>query len=200
MLERWTNYLKPTKERRVHLEDWYKASPSDVSRRSETLSDRLHQRRRRTAKSSGRVENQSRCSSRKRRTAIAASEVHAGGQSVLHRSRAAERVLSRSLKKIRKNFSTEEARAKWNNLKGELKAIKDAAPPEPPFACGVAEGEPVQQHVFLRGNHDSQGDIVPKAFPLILAGDDQQPRSKKEAVASSWQIGLRAPTTHCLLA
>src|SRR3954453_18189386 len=30
VLERWTKYLKPTKERRVHLEDWYRATPAEV--------------------------------------------------------------------------------------------------------------------------------------------------------------------------
>jgi hypothetical protein len=68
---------------------------------------------------------------------------------------------------------TEEARAKWTRLKAELKTIKETGPAEPPFACGVAEGEPVEQHVFLRGNPASHGDLVPKAFPAVLVRDQQ---------------------------
>ncbi|MCC6536562.1 MAG: DUF1553 domain-containing protein [Bryobacterales bacterium] len=57
----------------------------------------------------------------------------------------------------------------------EMKALKSAAPPEPPLACGVSEGDNVDQRVFVRGNPESKGAPVPKRFPLVLAGHEQKP-------------------------
>jgi hypothetical protein len=70
---------------------------------------------------------------------------------------------------------TAEARERIAVLRAELKSIKDAAPPEPPFACGVAEDKSVDQHVFLRGNPAVHGELVAKRFPVVLAGDLQAP-------------------------
>jgi hypothetical protein len=39
----------------------------------------------------------------------------------------------------------------------------------------VAEGKIVEQHVFHRGNPESRGEVVPKRFPVALAGEDQSP-------------------------
>ena len=52
----------------------------------------------------------------------------------------------------------------------ELTALKEASPPEPPMACAVAEGEIVDQRVFVRGAHSNPVDLVPKQFPVVLAG------------------------------
>ncbi len=60
----------------------------------------------------------------------------------------------------------------------EMKALKAAAPPEPPLACGVSEGDNVDQRVFVRGNPESKGAPVPKRFPLVLAGHEQKPIAK----------------------
>jgi hypothetical protein len=46
------------------------------------------------------------------------------------------------------------------------------------MAYAVREAEPVEQFVFVRGNHERPGDAVAKQFPVILAGDDQEPVTK----------------------
>ena len=42
--------------------------------------------------------------------------------------------------------------------------------PEPPLANCVAEGEAVNQRIFIRGNHRNLGEPVSKRFPLALRG------------------------------
>ncbi len=48
---------------------------------------------------------------------------------------------------------------------------KDAPTREIPMACAVKEGKPVDQHLFLRGNHNAHGDIVPKGYLRVISGD-----------------------------
>ena len=47
--------------------------------------------------------------------------------------------------------------------------------PEPPLADCVAEGEAVNQRVFVRGDHKNPGEPVSRRFPLALAGAEQDP-------------------------
>ena len=61
-----------------------------------------------------------------------------------------------------------ELRAEWNRL-------VDTLPKEPPMASAVTEGAPVEQRVFLHGDHHSLGDPVAKIFPVVLAGEAQKP-------------------------
>lgn len=60
----------------------------------------------------------------------------------------------------------------FKQLKDEVAALKKNAMPEPDMACAVAEGQPVQQHVFVRGDYNSPGEPVAKTFPLVLASAD----------------------------
>src|SRR2546426_282440 len=54
--------------------------------------------------------------------------------------------------KDREKVFSASGRARAEELKAELKRLKDSAPSEPPLACGVAEGKNVDQCVFVRGN------------------------------------------------
>jgi hypothetical protein len=64
-----------------------------------------------------------------------------------------------------------ELRAEWQTLVKSL-------PPEPAMASAVTEGINVDQHVFLHGDTGSPGEPVGKQFPMVLAGDSQQPVTK----------------------
>ncbi len=64
-----------------------------------------------------------------------------------------------------------ELRREWDSLVKTL-------PPEPPMASAVTESAPVDQHVFLHGDHHNLGDPVAKVFPIVLAGDNQKPVTK----------------------
>ena len=63
-------------------------------------------------------------------------------------------------------------------LEAEIGELEKASPPEPPMANAVAEGEPVEQRVFVRGSYKNEGEPVAKRFPIVLAGEEQPPISK----------------------
>jgi hypothetical protein len=59
-------------------------------------------------------------------------------------------------------------------LRTELEAIKKAAP-KVPMAHTIVEGTPADMKVYLRGNPNKEGDVAPRRFLRILAGDDPPP-------------------------
>ena len=69
-------------------------------------------------------------------------------------------------------FSTETF-TRLRSLGEQLEALEKVAPPTPPMASAVAEGEPVLQKVFLRGDYRSPGEDAPVGFVSIL--DDNHP-------------------------
>ncbi len=75
----------------------------------------------------------------------------------------------------RENVLSEQARQHLARLRRELDELQTRAPKAPPMACSVAEGEAVEQRVFLRGNPERQGDLVAKRFPVVLSNGDPTP-------------------------
>ncbi|MES1261144.1 MAG: DUF1553 domain-containing protein, partial [Acidobacteriota bacterium] len=63
-------------------------------------------------------------------------------------------------------------------LRAEWMALQKSLGPEPAMAAAVTDGIPVEQHIFLHGDHHSEGAPVAKTFPLVLAGDSQQPAAQ----------------------
>jgi hypothetical protein len=74
-------------------------------------------------------------------------------------------------------------KATLGNLQAELAELKKQAPSPLPFANGAQEGGvPDSPHagvhdvrIHLRGNYSRLGESVPRRFPRIVAGDNQQP-------------------------
>ncbi len=99
--------------------------------------------------------------------------------------------------KDRDALFSSESRERLAALQGEWNELKKTAPPEPPMADGVTEGEPVQQHVFIRGNTASPGDEVPKRFPVVLAGESQPPiaRGSGRLELARWLVQPDHPLT-----
>ncbi len=64
-------------------------------------------------------------------------------------------------------------RGRVQDLRKELERLEESEPPEPPMAYAVTEGGSVEQHVFIRGNHNNPGAVVRQEFPVILAGEHQ---------------------------
>jgi hypothetical protein len=68
--------------------------------------------------------------------------------------------------------------------KAELKKLREAvtklekAPPAVSTAMAVAEREAKDLPIHIRGSHLTLGDVVPRRFPRVLAGDDQAPLPK----------------------
>lgn len=172
VLERWVKYLKPTKERRAHLERWYQASGSSIGTvAQEYQADFIHEvARRKQAQDEWKVKAEA--AKARGEKPPDAPKFLAGDNRFFTEAGSGKGPLTLPEKDPEKVYS-EEARAKVQTLKAELKTIKDAAPPEPPFACSVAEDKHVDQRVFLRGNPEAKGDPVTKRFPTVLAGEEQ---------------------------
>ena len=60
-------------------------------------------------------------------------------------------------------------------LRQELKLLEKTLPREPDLASSVAEGDLVQQKVFIRGDHHNPGESVSRGFPTILGGREEPP-------------------------
>ncbi|MGI8964655.1 MAG: DUF1553 domain-containing protein, partial [Limisphaerales bacterium] len=81
-----------------------------------------------------------------------------------------------------KIFSTEGG-ASWKKSKAELSELRNNPPPPIALAHGMQEGgTPESPHagihdvkIHVRGRYDRLGEIVPRKFPRILAGDEQKP-------------------------
>jgi len=75
------------------------------------------------------------------------------------------------------------ALAEKKRLEGELEAYRKNAPPPVPYAMGAKEGGvPGTKYagfhdaqIHIRGRYDRLGDVVPRRFPVVLAGEKQPP-------------------------
>jgi cytochrome c553 len=67
------------------------------------------------------------------------------------------------------------AKQKLAGMRRELDQLKKAVPPAPPMVHTLSEGQPANMRIYLRGNPDREGDVVPRRFPRILAGDEPSP-------------------------
>ena len=142
VLEKWVEYLKPTRDRRPQLEAFQKAP-------DKAAAARLLERQFLEAMEARRD---------KSRTFLPGDD------------RFYSDVATGPFGLPKENRGPEAAA-----LEKELQALKDAQPADPPLACGVAEGESIEQRVFIRGNPEAKGEPVPKRFPLALAGTGQPP-------------------------
>jgi mono/diheme cytochrome c family protein len=73
-----------------------------------------------------------------------------------------------------KKFS-DAAKKKLMSLRRELDQFKKAAPPAPPIVHTLHEGQPADMRVYLRGNPDKEGDVAPRRFLRIVAGEQPPP-------------------------
>lgn len=75
---------------------------------------------------------------------------------------------------------SEAAREELKRLREELTKL-EAAEPQMPAAMGVTEGTVADLPVHIRGDFLNLGEMVPRRFPVILAGQNQPPLSPKES-------------------
>lgn len=174
ILKKWVEYLKPSDLPRQHLLEWQEATPEklvDVARGyQQRFVERLKQwqpkidewrKRYKQALAEGRtlpdkptfVDGEDRFFA----------QVYFGkkGPFVVDESDKAK-------------FTAEEQQ-ELARLKQAMEALKKKTPEEPEVACAVEEGEPVAQKVFLRGDHNNEGEEAPKAIPAILRAHTEQP-------------------------
>jgi cytochrome c553 len=70
---------------------------------------------------------------------------------------------------------SEEAKKQLANMRRELEQVKKAAPPPPPVLHTLSEGQAANMKVYLRGNPDKEGEVAPRRFLRILAGENPPP-------------------------
>ncbi|MGV3720520.1 MAG: PSD1 and planctomycete cytochrome C domain-containing protein [Actinomycetota bacterium] len=90
-----------------------------------------------------------------------------------------------------------ETRAELKALRERLAAVKKEAP-EMPAAMGVTEAEAVEVPVHIRGDHLTLGKVVPRRFPIVLAGAQQPPVAPKESgrlQLANWLVQPSHPLT-----
>ncbi len=82
-------------------------------------------------------------------------------------------------------------------LRAEWTALQKSLGPEPPMAAAVTDSVPVDQHIFLHGDHHSEGAAVAKTFPYVLAGESQTQPAKGSGrlELAQWLASAENPLT-----
>ncbi|HEU0119823.1 MAG TPA: PSD1 and planctomycete cytochrome C domain-containing protein [Bryobacteraceae bacterium] len=169
-VEKWAAYLKPTKERRAHLERWYQASDFAAVAAAYQREFIAEAARRKAAQDAWKTAADA--AKTRGEKAPPPPKFLAGDNRFYTEAAGAKGPLGLPEKEA-EAFYTADVKQRMSDLKAELQRIKAAAPPEPPFACAVGEDQSIDQRVFLRGNPDSKGEPVAKQFPVVLAGEEQ---------------------------
>jgi mono/diheme cytochrome c family protein len=73
------------------------------------------------------------------------------------------------------HLSDKKAQGEIAALRRDYEAFKASAKAEPDMAVAMKESQSVEQRVFIRGSTGNPGEIAPKQFPIILAGEKQAP-------------------------
>ncbi len=173
VLERWAEYLKPGRERRPQLEDWYAAGDakrSDVARQyQESFVATIELR----ADSEKAWEIEAAAARGKGEPEPEKPKFFAGDDRFFTEVNASKGPFGLPQDR-RGSFYAAEAKESLESLNAALETLKGAAP-NPPLACAVNEGERVEQAVLIGGNAHNPGELVPKRFPVVLAGREQEP-------------------------
>ena len=84
----------------------------------------------------------------------------------------------------------DDAKKELAALRADLEQLKKSAPPKPPVVHTLADGPGENMHVYLRGNPDDEGPVVPRRFLRILSAAI---RSRSRRAAAGWNWPRRSP-------
>ena len=169
LLARWVRYLQPGSLGRPHLEAWDHAAPDQLAAVSQKYQDEY-------AKTFAALQLRVEKWREGARASRKAMDMPPPPKPMLKAEEAPffTDVIANSgpfglpPREKEATFSAE-AKAQLVTLRKEEADLKKAAPPEPEMACAVEEGDPVDQHLFIRGDYTSLGERVPYAVPGILS-------------------------------
>jgi hypothetical protein len=78
-----------------------------------------------------------------------------------------------------RQFLSRADRNKYNDLQKKVESYQANSPQAPPRAMVVADNaKPMEPRVLVRGNPARPGQVVPRQFLLVVAGDSRQPFSQ----------------------
>ena len=69
----------------------------------------------------------------------------------------------------------DDAKKELAALRADLDQLKKSAPPKPPVVHTLADGPGENMHVYLHGNPNNEGPVVPRRFLRILSDGDRKP-------------------------
>jgi hypothetical protein len=78
----------------------------------------------------------------------------------------------KEMQKAEKSKPTADGKQKIKDLQAEMEKLKKSAPPPPPMTHALAEGAPADMPIYVRGNPAQPGEVAPRRFLRVLAGDD----------------------------
>lgn len=180
LVNRWVAYLKPSGERRYHLDSWESAGTEEQAGIAESFQESFEETF---------AEWRKKISRWRKEVDRPAEEITMGIPRKPRFEPGENRFFYEVFFQKDGPFSfREEAETKAivqpatlgkiDDLKKELAALEAKNVTEPDRACAVADQEPdarVDQHVFVRGDYAAKGDLAPKVFPAILEGLEQKP-------------------------
>lgn len=170
LVAKWKEYLAQDWRKKPHLEDWQKASDASAPEVAKTYQARYEQTMAKWTETLKKWRDQN-------RRMLAEMNMPPPPKPQFKAEEdgffydvyvAAKGPFAVSEKEQEKIFSAA-AKTQLAALKARHKELKDSTPPEPDMACGVEEGESVDQKVFVRGDYNHPGEPAPKSFPLVLA-------------------------------
>ncbi len=167
IVDRWSSYLKPGKDRRPHLEAWLKAKAEERQAVGAAYAKEF----------AATLEERSAVLARWRRDAREGKSPpkpsFPAGENRFYTEVSAPAGPFGLPKDGWERYLTADGRARLEQQQAALKELDRNAPPAPPLVCGVVDGDPVEQRVFVRGNHASPGPVAPRAVPAVLAKNGQ---------------------------
>ena len=174
VLQRWVDYLKPGRERRPQLEPWDEADASSLEEVGRAYQRRFEQ--------TARERNEALANWKDKAAAARDGDEEPppkprflDGDDRFFTEVSTEEGPFALPKEDKERFFSEASKIRLATLETELAELKASSPPDPPLACAVAEGQIVQQRVFIRGSPAKLGEQVRKGFPVILGGEQQPP-------------------------
>jgi hypothetical protein len=197
LLEKWARYLKPDPGKiRIYLDEWYRAGDR-APQVALTYQLRYQQRLGEWSKKINQWRERSRrMLAEKNMPAPPRPEFKAEEDGFFHDVYIQNQGPFAVSQRDQERLFSKESRDRIAALRAEQESLRKSAPPEPDMACAVEDGEPVKQHVFIRGDYSSPGEEAPKAFPSILArSTDPVPASNGSGrlALAEWIAGKNNP-------
>jgi len=172
ILARWVEFLRPREQQREYLREWFEAEPGEAIHAAREYQCRYEQR---LAEWNRRLdqwrETRRRMLKEMNMPPPPKPEFDREKDLFFHDVAFDGGPFALSEEDYERVFRPESLES-LKRLRAELKTLEETAPPEPDMACAVEEDEPVEQALFIRGDHNNPGETVQRGFPRILAGEN----------------------------